>query len=75
MQIKWRKTSTTIEGSVGDVLVFHMIPEAGQVQLVCDLPEALPNMYGRLVTHHHSAKEAAKRAQNVLDNWYKRFMK
>jgi len=73
MKIDWRKTSSSLEGSVGNVLVFHMIPESGLIQLVCELPEASPNMHGRLVTYHHSANEAAKRAQDVLDNWLTRF--
>jgi hypothetical protein len=73
MKIEWSKSPIGLEGYVGNILCFHIIPEGNLIQLVCELPEASPNMYGRLVTHHHSAKEAGQRAQDVLDNWYKRF--
>jgi hypothetical protein len=75
MKIDWQKTRHGAEGYVGDVLCFHIIVEGKLIQLACELPEASPNMHGRLVTHHHTAKEAGQRAQMILDNWYKRFTK
>jgi len=79
MKINWKRNHRIIlDGYVGDVLCFylHLDPvktKNGPCTLICDLPQASKDHYGRLTTEHKTPKEAARAAELTLRAWVKRF--
>ena len=73
MKINWQRKGTFLEGHVGDVLCFYVIKQGDKFELVCDLPEAVPNAVGRYVVAFPDPKQAVARAGQVFKHWLERF--
>lgn len=74
MKIAWLKDAPSVLGGyVGKVKCFEITKENdNQYELICELPHVADNIYGRLITHHNSAKQASKEAQRQLRHWFER---
>lgn len=68
--IQWHKIADRgYHGYVGDVCMFYIHKHGNEFGLEVGLPNAEPNLYGRLYEQHKTAASAAKRSEEVLRSW------
>lgn len=73
MKIKWHKFSSHYaHGYVGKIYCFEIESHKNGATLICELPSVTDNCYGRLITEHKTAREAAKAAELTFKHWIRR---